>query len=93
VRLPIDDAKKLFEAVKVSGAEIDIFGQAQRKGGTVARRQPPKQDYAPASQAYGYGYNQSGYPYDRSPYPPYPGRPAYPPPQPLFGGPWGGGLR
>ena len=93
VRLPTEDAKKLFEAVKVSGAEIEISGKAQRKG-VSARRQAPKQENAPTSQAaYGYGYDQSGYPYARSAYPPYPGRPAYQAPQPLFGGPWGGGLR
>ncbi|MGB8279159.1 MAG: L,D-transpeptidase [Methylovirgula sp.] len=83
VRLPIDDAKRLFEAVKVSGAEIEITGRAPRKGGTYwAQRQPPGQA--------AYGYGDEGYGYDRSPYPPYPGRPAYRPQQSFFGFPWGG---
>lgn len=87
VRLQVDNAKRLFEAVKVSGAEIEITGQARRRGGTYwAQRQ------APAQAAYGYGYGgQGGYGYDRSPYPPYPGRPAYRPQQLFFGFPWRGG--
>ena len=79
VRLPVDDAKRLFEAVKVSGAEIEITGRARRGPGAYwARRQAPAQ--------YGYG----GYGYQRSPYSPYPARPAYPPQQSFFGALFGG---
>ncbi len=91
VRLPTEDAKKLYEAVKVAGAEIEIYGKAQGKGGTVsAQRQVPREESAAASQEPdGYRYDQSGYAYARSPYPPYPGRPAYQAPQPFLGGIFG----
>ncbi len=83
VRLPVADAKRLYEAVMASGAEIEITGRARRRGGTYwAQRQGPPQ------AAYGYGYG--GYGYQRSPYPPYPGRPAYPPQQSFFGALFGG---
>ncbi|TAL81421.1 MAG: murein L,D-transpeptidase [Beijerinckiaceae bacterium] len=93
VRLPVKDAKKLFEAVKVSGAEIDITGRAPRKGGTVwARRQTPPR-YADAQQnQYGYGYGHPGsygygY-YQRNGYPPR--TPYRPPQQSFFGALFGG---
>lgn len=75
IRLQVENAKKLFEAVKVSGAEIDVTGQAPRGAGAyVARRHQPRyeaQGYADNGQ---YGYQRGyGY-YQRSPYPPYPGQ-------------------
>ncbi len=83
IRLQVENAKKLFEAVKVSGAEIDVVGRAPRgPGALVARhRAPPVEQYANgpyADNGDGYGYQRgpgysSGY-YSRSPYPPYPGR-------------------
>ncbi len=53
VRISVDNAKKLFEAVKVSGAEIDITGRAPRRGGYWAQRQP--QGYPQAQYGDGYG--------------------------------------
>jgi len=82
VRLPVDDAKKLFEAVKLSGADIDITGQAHRNA--WALRQEDQRELAEAAQgnANGYGYGgaspfgapfHSTDPQDRG-YPPYPGQ-------------------
>jgi hypothetical protein len=95
VRLSVQHAKKLFQAVKVSGADIDITGRAPRKGGTVwARRQAPER-YADAPQSqYGYGYGRPGpygygY-YQRGGYPPYPQTPYRPPHQSFFGSLFGG---
>ncbi|HEY5225174.1 MAG TPA: L,D-transpeptidase [Methylovirgula sp.] len=97
VRLSVENAKTLFEAVKVSGADIDIVGRAPRKGGTVwARRQAP----APQNQ-YGYGYGRPGpygdgrpapygYGYQRGAYPPNQGAPYHPPQQSFFGAIFGG---
>ena len=83
VRISVNNAKRLFDAVQVSGAKIAITGRASRRGGTYwARRQAPAQ--------YGDGYGgEYGYGYQRSPYPPYPGRRAYPPQQSFFGGLFG----
>ncbi|MHB8885173.1 MAG: L,D-transpeptidase [Methylovirgula sp.] len=86
VRLPVADAKKLFEAVKVSGAEIEITGRAShRGGGTVWASGQPQQGYPPQEQ-YGDGYDRQGYGYQRSPYPAYQRQPAYPPPPQSFFG-------
>jgi L,D-transpeptidase catalytic domain len=91
VRLPIEDAKKLYEAVRASGAEIEITGRAPRKGGTYeAQRREPPERYAgaPRDDGYGYGYGPD---YGRS-YPAYPPARAYPPPpqpQPFLGGLFG----
>lgn len=82
VRLPVEDAKKLFEAVKVSGADIDISGQAHRNA--WALRQEDQRELAEAAQgnANGYGYGgiapgggpfRSADPNDRG-YPAYPGQ-------------------
>jgi lipoprotein-anchoring transpeptidase ErfK/SrfK len=56
VRLPVEDAKKLFDAVKANGADIDITGQAHRN--TWALRQEDQRELAEAAQgnANGYGY-------------------------------------
>jgi hypothetical protein len=35
VRLPVNDAKKLYEAVKIAGAEIEITGKARRGPGQL----------------------------------------------------------
>ena len=87
VRLPVDDAKRLFEAAKVNGAEIEITGRARRRAKTYwARRQVPAA--APYGYAYGYGHGRGYYP--RGPYPPYPRPRAYPPQQSFFGLPFGG---
>jgi len=94
VRLPVDDAKRLFEAVKVSGAEIEITGRARGRGKTYwARRQVPAAPYGYGyGYAYGYGHGPGGsryggYGYPRGPYP----RPrAYPPQQSFFGLLFGG---
>jgi L,D-transpeptidase catalytic domain len=89
VRLPIEDAKKLFEAVKASGAEIEITGRAPRKGGTYeAQRRIPSERYANAPRDDGYAYGPD---YGHS-YPAYPPARAYPPPpqpQPFLGGLFG----
>lgn len=94
VRLPVADAKKLFQAVKVSGAEIKVSGRAPRKGGTEWARHQAPEEYPPPAQ-YGYGYDDQGdYVYGRygyqKVYPPYPARPAAPPPQSFFGALFGG---
>jgi hypothetical protein len=39
VRLPVKDAKRLFEAVKVSGAEVEITGKAPSVGVDVIARE------------------------------------------------------
>jgi lipoprotein-anchoring transpeptidase ErfK/SrfK len=84
IRLQVQNAKKLFEAVKVSGADIEVTGRAPRgRGALVAHRAapPPNQDMD-SDGTYadnGYGYRQrpnaygGGYYQQRSPYPPYPG--------------------
>jgi hypothetical protein len=67
VRLPVNDAKRLFDAVKVSSAEITITGKALRGTGTeMAVRQEDQreaQDQRAAPAAYsgqndGQGYGQ-----------------------------------
>jgi lipoprotein-anchoring transpeptidase ErfK/SrfK len=82
IRLQVPNAKRLFEAVKVSGAEIDVVGRAPRgPGALVARRAPPAYQDQAADGSYadnGYGYQRrsaygGGYYQQRSPYPPYPG--------------------
>ncbi len=88
IRLRVENAKKLFEAIKVSGAEIEVSGRALRgRGALVAQRHAVEDadgNYADAGQG-----SDRGYYAQRSPYPPYPGARAYaPPPQPqggLFG--------
>jgi lipoprotein-anchoring transpeptidase ErfK/SrfK len=83
VRLPVEDAKRLFEAVKVSGADVDITGKAT--GNAMALRQEDKREFAEAAQgnANGYGYGgsspfgafHSADPNQQQPgYPPYPGQ-------------------
>jgi len=94
VRLPVKDAKRLFEAVKVSGAEIDITGRAPRKGGTVwaKRRSPQRYADAPQSQ-YGYGYVRPGpygYNYYQRGYSAYPRTSYHQPQQSFFGALFGG---
>jgi len=84
VRLPTANAKRLFDAVRVSSAEISITGRAPHGGGAVSerRRAPARYVTDPAAPpGYQYGRAATGYPQ-------YPERPAYPPPQP-FWGTWG----
>lgn len=92
IRLPIDDAKKLFEAVQVSGAEINITGKAQSGRATAwARRHGGGTDWATqldeGEQSANSGYGgQGGYP-PAPGYPVYQRTPYYAPPQTFFG--WG----
>ena len=90
VRLSVENAKKLYEAVRVSGADVTIVGRAPRGGEAVARRRVPR-DYARAPEEAPYGYDRSGYGYQYrqpQPQPAYPGYSGYPstyynrPPQP-----------
>jgi lipoprotein-anchoring transpeptidase ErfK/SrfK len=97
VRLPVADAQKLFKAVMVSGAEIDITGKAHRGGALWAQRhhiQDDSREYAAAPPAgfneadqgygsgYSYGYGRQAY---GNPYAPPPPQPAPRQPQSFFG--------
>jgi hypothetical protein len=70
IRLAVDNAKKLFEAVEKSGADVTITGRAPRKGGTLVARHREPADY-------GDGYDnrpngQNAYTYRTNSYPAYP---------------------
>lgn len=76
VRLPVEDAKKLFEAVKLAGGEVEIVGRARRSPAYIAQRRYYERRYAEN----GYGETAQGFwPHPNS-YPAYPGR-AYRRPQ------------
>jgi hypothetical protein len=90
IRLPIDDAKKLFDAVQVSGGEITITGKAGRGRGMLAAHHHGKSGtrWARREQPADEGYNaQSGYPSGAG-YPEYRQPPSYAPPRQTFFG-WG----
>jgi lipoprotein-anchoring transpeptidase ErfK/SrfK len=97
VRLPVDDAKTLYDAVKISGAEIVITGKAHSGRSTAAanrgtskkwaRRHMPGSSLASrnpygAGSEYPYGV-QGGYTYGSTPQPHSP-PPPYSPPQTFF---------
>lgn len=92
IRLPIDDAKKLFEAVQVSGAEINITGRAQSGRATAWARRHGRGAELAAQPDEGVESANSGYGAEGA-YPPPPGYPVYQrtpyyaPPQTFFG--WG----
>lgn len=96
IRLPIDDAKKLFQAVQVSGGEITVTGKAlsSREMALAKHRGRRGTDWAPPDEGEesangGYaqgGYGQGGYPYAPG-YRAYQRTPYYAPPQTFFG--WG----
>jgi hypothetical protein len=85
VRLQTSNAKRLFDAVRVSSAEITITGRAPAGGGkTWARRRAPANYATDPGAPPGYEYRRAA-----TGYPQYPERPASPPQQQFFWGTWG----